>query len=104
MRAIKEMINLNVDKLMHNKKSQEAIIFGDPFFTADYKEIKQENTENNKNKKNKNESREVNYDVYKLLLIGYLYCKVEDKNKHINNLWEILNPKMSPTIPLKRVE
>jgi hypothetical protein len=52
MHAISDLIRLNIDELSNNPRSTESLIYRDPLFTFDLG----------------------NYDPYKLLLIGYLYC------------------------------
>ena len=76
MRAISDLINLDVDNLLTNPKSYETLIYGDTNFSL----------------------HQGNYDPYKLLLVGFLYCTFSDVETHASDMWLLINPKLYDTI------
>ena len=72
----------NIEKIRDSSKSEG--IFHD-----------RKSEDQNKNlvlEEQKKPLREATYDIYKLLLIGFLYCEYQSEDKHMEDLWNILNP------------
>jgi hypothetical protein len=69
LRAICDLIDLDIDKLTTKPTSSTALIYNDPNFTL----------------------KDGIYDTHRLLLIGYLYCTYEDVETHISDLWLLIN-------------
>lgn len=82
MRAISELIDLNMDDLLTNTKSQEYVIYGDEKLVC----------------------HQGTYDPYKLLVIGFLYCQFSDAENHSFDLWLLANPKLHDTISKDKVK
>lgn len=76
MRAISDLINLDIDNLLTNPNSLETVIYGDTEFTL----------------------HQGNYEPYKLLLIGFLYCNFSDAQTHAADMWLLVNPKLFDTV------
>ena len=42
-----------------------------------------------------------NYKVFELLLIGFLYCKFDNGDMHLKELWDIMNPNLAVHIDVE---
>lgn len=81
MRAISDLINLDIDIMNRSTNSIEYMIYNDPEFTF----------------------QNQGYDPYKLTLIGYVYCWYSDLETHINDMWFLINPKLDDTIKKDKI-
>ncbi|CDW81119.1 UNKNOWN [Stylonychia lemnae] len=81
LRAISELIQLNIEEMEKNYQSVEYKVYGDEEFAFEMGE----------------------YLTEKLLLIGYLYCHYGDPEQHQSDLWLLVNPACNETVPKTKI-